>query len=311
MSKISLIIPTYFNEETIEKLKSDLIFLNNNLKEKKITLEIIFIDDASKDATLKHINNSFQKFDNITILQNQKNIGTWRSIKLALNYVQGDAFVFMAADRQDPIDIIIDLIDEWKKGEKIVIAERNNRVETYFSKTFANFFVLIVRKLFFDNFPKHGYDTAIIDKKYLELFNKPSDNYYIPFEIFWLGFNPKRIYYTKKQREFGKSKYTLKKKLDQIFDIFFSYSKTPIRIFIYFGFLISFLSFIYGFYVIFIKLAFGNPVPGFTSIVALVSLMSGILIGGLGLALEYLSRIYNKVQKNDLNKNIKEIFRSK
>ena len=311
MTKISLIIPTYFNQESVTKLKTDLIFLKENLLKKNIFLQIIFIDDASEDSTSKKIEEIASDFDDIILLENFKNIGTWRSIKVALNYVEGDAFIFMAADRQDPIEVIFELIHEWSRGEKIVIAERKNRVDSFFSKIFANLFVIIIKKLFFENFPKNGYDTAIIDKKYLNLFNHNSDNYYIPFEIFWLGFKPKRIYYTKKEREDGVSKYTLKKKLDQIFDIFFSYSKIPIRSFIYFGFLISFLSFFYGFYVIFVKLVYGNPVPGFTSIVALVSLMSGILICGLGLALEYLSRIYYKVQKNDLNKNIKKIFKSK
>ena len=310
MSKVSIIIPTYFNQKSISALKEDMLELKSKIKKENIDLQIIFIDDDSKDDTFEIIKENFLDIEDVILLKNSKNIGSWKSIKSALKYVNGDAFMFLAADRQDPIEVVSKLIFEWKKGENIVIAERKNRVDTFMSKAFANLFLFIVRNFFFEKFPKNGFDISIIDSKYLEFFRQSLDNYYIPFHIFWLGLKPKSIEYIREKRDYGKSRFTFKKKLDLVFDIFFSYSKIPVRIFIYIGFFVSFLSFLYGINSIIFKLIYGNPVPGFTTIVVMLSFFSGILICGLGLLLEFVSRIYTKNQ-NTNESVIIEIIRTK
>ena len=310
MSKVSIIIPTYFNQKSISALKEDMLELKSKIKKENIDLQIIFIDDDSKDDTFEIIKENFLDIEDVILLKNSKNIGSWKSIKSALKYVNGDAFMFLAADRQDPIEVVSQLIFEWKKGENIVIAERKNRVDTFMSKAFANLFLFIVRNFFFEKFPKNGFDISIIDSKYLEFFRQSSGNYYIPFHIFWLGLKPKSIEYIREKRDYGKSRFTFKKKLDLVFDSFFSYSKIPVRIFIYIGFFVSFLSFLYGINSIIFKLIYGNPVPGFTTIVVMLSFFSGILICGLGLLLEFVSRIYTKNQ-NTNESVIIEIIRTK
>lgn len=201
MSKVSIVIPCYFNElnvaETYKVLVRDVFE-----KRKDIEFEIVFVDDGSRDKTLDELK-KVQTYDNhVKIVKLSRNFGEFRAIVAGMSQATGDAIAVMSADLQDPPYLITEMIQYWQQGEKVVIAARNKRDEPWIKNFFANTYYRIVRKLVIADYPKQGFDFFLMDKSVAEiLVNMQEKNSSIYVQLIWTGFNPKVIEYTRQARE--------------------------------------------------------------------------------------------------------------
>lgn len=300
MSKVSIVIPCYFNElnisETYQVLVSDVFD-----KRKDIDFEIVFVDDGSKDKTLDELKKVQHIDKRIKIVKLSRNFGEFRAIVAGMSQASGDAIAVMSADLQDPPYLITEMIHYWQSGEKVVIAARNKRDEPWIKNFFANTYYRVVRKLVIADYPQQGFDFFLMDKSVAKiLINMQEKNSSIYVQLIWTGFKPKIIEYTRQAREKGKSMWSYKKRIDLFIDTFIVFSHTPIRWISGLGFLMSVTGFISALFLIYDKLVYGSEVAGWTSLMVVVLVLAGVQMIMLGVIGEYMWRNLDESRKRPL-----------
>lgn len=299
MVNVSVVIPVFNNEGSINKLVEELNKIKDSLTNSNKKIEVIFVDDGSKDRSFEILKNIKQRNEYIKIIKLRKNYGANEATQLGLKKANGNFISVLSADLQDDPQLILKMYELCSHGENLVICERQTREDNFSTKLFSKMFYLLLRKSVMVNFPKNGFDVFMINKKYLDRLNLDNINPTISIMIATLGVKYKKIFYDRKKREHGKSQWTLSKKLNLFWNIFIRYSDLPIKFISRIGLSISVMSFIYVFYIIFVKIFFDFPVPGFATIVTSIAFFSGLIIFILGIMGEYLIRIFKILDKNE------------
>lgn len=308
--KLSIVIPCYFNElnipSTYEVLKRDVLDQRPD-----VDFEVLFVDDGSGDKTLDELF-KVQKVDKrVKIVKLSRNFGEFRAIVAGMSQATGDAVAVMSADLQDPPYLIPQMLQEWEKGEKVVIAARSDRDEPWIKKTLANTYYKVLRKLVIEDYPKQGFDFFLIDKSVKDILVKMQEkNSTIYVQLIWTGFKPKVIEYVRQAREKGQSMWSYAKRINLFIDTFIVFSYKPIRFISAMGALMSVVGFFAAVYVIFEKLLFGVEVAGWTSLMVVVLLLSGFQMLMLGIIGEYLWRNLDESRKRPLY-IIDEVYESR
>jgi glycosyltransferase involved in cell wall biosynthesis len=295
---ITIIIPLYNEAENLALLKERLKILCFDGLEKKV----LFIDDHSTDKTTEILEDICSEIESFNFIRLSKNSGSHIAILAGMQYCKGDAVVFMAGDMQDPPELIPDMISKWRSGNDVVWAVRKN-IEgvSGFSKFFSKGFYFLMNSFASVNFPPSGADFALIDRKVVSsVLQSAGSNPSLGGLIASVGFKQSEITYIKQARAFGKSKWTLNKKLQAFVDAFVAFSFAPMRIMIYTGMIFSFIGFIYAIFIIVLRLFFIKQIDGWASLMVIVLFIGGIqmlMIGTLG---EYLWRNLEESRKKPL-----------
>ncbi|MCS1394256.1 glycosyltransferase family 2 protein [Lysinibacillus boronitolerans] len=298
MSKktFSILVPIYFNELNIPYTVPRLQSLTELFP--SYDLEFVFVDDGSKDDSLKLLLEERKKDARIKVIKLSKNYGSMQAIQAGLNYVSGDCVGIISADLQDPPELFKDMIKCWERGKKVVMATRTDREESFSQKLFSNTYYYLMDRFAIKGYPKGGFDFVLIDKQVVqELVLISEKNTNIMSLIFSLGHEQDFIPYIRQERKHGKSRWTLSKKIKLFVDSFVSFSYAPIRFMTGIGFTVALLSFIYALFTIVAYIAGYVAVQGWTTIVALITLLQGIIMMMLGIIGEYLWRILDETRK--------------
>ena len=295
--KISIVIPVYFNAGSLPPLFERLQAIERQLAFKELEIELIFVDDGSGDSSLSELRCIKKSRPKTKIIKLTRNFGVVHATKCGLKFVTGDCFMFLAADLQDPPELIMQLVAKWQTGSKFTICQRISREDPFLSKIYSALFYRLLHTLVLRDYPEGGYDLALMDKSLLPHMLHSSKSMYIPLLAYWLGYKPEVITYHRVKREHGKSRWTFRKKFKAFIDIMLGFSVTPIRLISAFGAIIASLSFIYGLVVIINALIGNMIVAGFASLAALISFLLGLVIVMLGIIGEYLWRIFDEVNK--------------
>ena len=295
--KLSVIVPVYENAGSLPDLFSALQAVEKKLLTMGLALELIFVNDGSQDNSLSKLLEFKKKRPATRVVDLSRNFGEMAAIKEGSKFVSGDCFLSLAADLQDPPSLIIDMAQWWLRGERYVIAVRQSRHDPLLSKLFSSIYYFLLRWLVIKNFPKGGFDVALMDKIFLPFYQQGSKSFFAAILSHWLGFTPKIIYYDRATRKYGKSKWTFGKKFIAFLDIFLGYSAKPIRFMSLFGLVIALASFGFGIYGIIDRLYGDQVVPGYASLVALVAFLLGLVIMMLGIIGEYVWRIFDENNK--------------
>lgn len=294
---ISIIVPVYFNAPSLPKLFDRLLAIETKLAEDDMAMELIFVDDGSGDDSFQELLKIRERRPQTRLVKLSRNFGAVHASKCGLDFVTGDCFMILAADLQDPPELIFDLIGKWRAGSKFTICARATRDDPVISKIYASVFYWLLRRLVISNYPHRGYDMALMDAALLPYLRESSKNLYTPLLAFWLGFKPEVIHYHRMRREHGKSRWTFAKKINAFLDIMLGFSVRPIRLISAVGAVIAILSFCYGTSVVVSALLGAVPVPGFATIAALLTFLLGLIIVMLGIIGEYLWRIFEEINK--------------
>ena len=201
----------------------------------------------------------------------------------------------LAADLQDPPELILDMANAWISGNSYVICERTKRNDPYFSKFLAKIYYKFLTKFIIPTYPKKGFDLFLMDAKYLPVINESSKSSSVPLILSWIGIEPFKINYVRQVREHGKSTWTLFKRVNLLLDVLFSFSRKPIRIVSTIGALTAIGGLVYGLIVIIERLNGATGSQGTASLIALVSFTSGLVLLTLGIIAEYIWRIWDEV----------------
>ncbi len=297
--KLSIVIPVYYNEDNLHPLYDD-------LKAKVLDVidydyEIVMVNDGSGDNSYEVMKELAQKDPNIKIYSLSKNYGSHAATMCGFTKCTGDCAVVKAADLQEPSELILEMVESWKQGNNVVLACREGREEGRLQVGFSNLYYKIVRKTALPNMPKNGFDVCLIDRKVIEVLNALDEkNSSLSCQILWSGFKTSHVYYVRKAREIGKSRWTLKKKIRLVTDTLFSFSTLPIKLLSTIGVVSIFSSIIWSVYLVIMKLMGKIEVDGWTSLFIFSLLSFGVTMLAMGVMGEYLWRTFDASRNRPL-----------
>ncbi|MFC2572205.1 MAG: glycosyltransferase family 2 protein [Campylobacter sp.] len=290
---ISIIAPCYNEEETIEPFLRRIEEILTQINE---PYEIVFINDGSRDNTLNVLLNAKQNFKNIRIINFSRNFGKEAALTAGLDKARGEAAIPIDVDLQDPPELIKELVARWREGYDVVLAKRTDRTSDSFAKRVsADLFYKLNGKISNVDIPNNVGDFRLMSKRVVEALKQLPENQRFMKGLFaWVGFKTIAIEYVREKREAGQSSFNGWKLWNFALDGITSFSTLPLRIWLYIGALVSFLSFLYGSFIILKTLIFGVDLPGYASLAVIMLFLGGIQLIGIGILGEYIGRIYSE-----------------
>ena len=288
---LTLVIPVFNESEAISPFIGK---INSTFSNEKISLEYIFINDGSTDNTLENLRDA-QKSDNrITIIDLSRNFGKEAALSAGLEHATGDCIIPIDVDLQDPPDLIPEMVKKWEEGYEVVLARRNDRsMDSWAKRTSSSFFYKAYNKIAQIKLPENVGDFRLMDRAVVNAINKLSESQRFMKGLFaWIGFRTAYVDYVRPIRNAGKSKFSGWKLWNLAIEGITSFSIEPLRIWTYFGFFISFISLLFGIYIVIKTVLYGVDTPGYASLALLVIFLGGIQLIGIGVIGEYLGRTY-------------------
>lgn len=293
--ELSIVIPCHNEEENIPILFEAFSGLVTRLPK----FELIFVDDGSRDKTLdviRALKNQKSGFE-IRLVKLSRNFGHQLALLAGMQTARGQACVSIDADLQDPPEVIIKMVEEWRKGSDVVLGQRTDRsTDSFFKRFTATLFYRAMSYMTKGEFPQHVGDFRLIDRRVLEILIKLKDvGPYWRGLVIWVGFKRALVPYKREERRFGETKYPFWKMFSLALDAVFAFSKKPLQIASIIGIVISLISFLYGIGYIVLKIAgYDHLVAGWTSIVSLLTFLGGLQLVCLGIMGQYVGRIYEQ-----------------
>jgi len=293
--RLSLVIPVYFNAESLPPLSVELSAVEEELNKRNLDLELIFVNDGSGDGSLRELLKIKEHRPATKVISLSRNFGSIAASKTGFGFVTGDVFGILAADLQDPPQQILQMAEHWLAGHKFVVSVRAAREDPWPSRLLSRLYYRLIDWMVAPGYPAGGYDLMLMDKSMLTHLVNSTKHTNVALYAFWLGFNPVILYYVRRKREHGISRFTLRKRAKFLIDSISGFSATPIRIMSVFGIVVAILSFIYGTHIIIAALLGSFDIRGFATLVALISFFSGLILFMLGVLGEYLWRVFAAV----------------
>lgn len=295
MSKISIVVPVYYNSDTLELLYDD---MKEKILDKLGDYEIVFTDDGSGDNSWEIMNKIREKDPNVKCVKLSRNFGEHAALLAGLSQCTGDCAVTKQADLQEDSSIILEMYESWKQGNKVVLAVRSDRDEPFLKKICASIYYKIIHKFVDKNMPVGGCDCYLIDRqviKVLELLDEKNSS--LTLQVLWSGFKTDRIYFHRKDREVGESRWTLSKKVKLAMDSMLSFSYAPIRFISTLGSIFFIAALLWICEILYEVFANKAGVDGWASIMCLILFSSGIIMVMLGIIGEYVWRALDAARK--------------
>ncbi|HMK48187.1 MAG TPA: glycosyltransferase family 2 protein [Methanocella sp.] len=294
---ISIAIPAYNEEGNLDELKKRLQEVMS--ANPGYDFEVIISENGSWDRSyeiLLQINREDPRFK---VVQLSRNFGCDGGITAAMHHAKGDALVIMMADLQEPPEMISEFIKKWEEGYDVVYGKIMKRAESGFMRVlFTKMFYRIMYLLTNKAFPEDVSDFRLMDRRvYLAVNSMEERNRLLRGLIAWTGFRQYGIPFDRRPRYAGKSTFNYIAVFKLAFNGIFAFSYFPLKLATVFGTIISLLAFIAAIIEVAMNLIFGREVPGFTTLITVILLMSGIIILILGIIGEYISRIYDEVKQ--------------
>ena len=261
--------------------------------------EWVVVDDHSNDQTFVAATGLANGQSHVRAVRFARNFGSHAAIMCGLDHAKGDCVVIMAADLQDPPETIPELMEKWRGGAQVVWAVRGHREgEKTATVGFAQAYYFLMRHVVgLKEMPPSGADFFLIDRLVVDALKEFNENNASVFALLtWMGFRQASIEYDKQARLYGRSGWSLKKKLKLVVDSITSFTYLPIRLMSYVGFIVALLGFLYAALVI--ANAFGGkPIEGWSSLMVVVLIVGGVQMLMMGVLGEYLWRALDESRR--------------
>lgn len=295
---ISVVIPVYGCRAAIPELHRRLC---ESLEKISKAFEIILVDDYCPQNSWEEIQKVCEKDKRVIGIHMARNFGQIRAITAGLDKSRGDWVVVMDCDLQDRPETIPELYQKAQEGYDVVFARREGRKDSAITKFLSKCFYKV-----YDYFTDGTFDSSICNfsiskRKVIDYYcrMREQNRAYTMF-IRWLGFKQTAIDTPADERVEGKSSYNLKRKLKMAFEIITSQSNKPLLFSVKLGFVSAFLALIYIIYLVFREIILGDVLVGWTSIVASIYLMGGIILCAIGVVGIYVGNIFNEAKNRPL-----------
>lgn len=294
--KISLVVPV-FNEEDAIPIFYKAVREFEELKQHEV--EIVFINDGSKDST-ESIINALAIADPLVVpLSFTRNFGKEPALFAGLDHASGEAIIPIDVDLQDPIEVIPHLIEKWQAGADMVLAKRSDRsTDGRLKRKTAEWFYKLHNKISNPQIEENVGDFRLMSREVVENIQlMPERNLFMKGVLSWVGGRTDVVEYARAERVAGSTKFNGWKLWNLALEGITSFSTFPLRVWMYIGFIIASISFLYGAWMTLQTLIIGNPIKGYTSLLVSILFIGGVQLIGIGVLGEYIGRIYIETKK--------------
>ncbi|MBN2640479.1 MAG: glycosyltransferase family 2 protein [Victivallales bacterium] len=302
--KVSLLIPCYNEQEVLPMLRRELSAFAVTLSEKGYDHEIILVDDGSSDMTWVQIGEwAADDSDHVIGIELSRNFGHQMALTCAYEIAAGDVCVSIDADLQDPLEVIFEMLEKHEAGADIVLGVRRSReAETFFKLTTAKLYYKALHMLGLKFIEKDCGDFRLMNRRGVKaLLSMRERNRMLRAMVCWTGFKVDKVYFDRRARAAGETKYPLRKMMLLAMDGVISFSTLPLRFAYWFASVIGLIIMGYLAYTLMKYLFFnGRLVDGWTSIILAVCAFGFVNLFCIGLIGEYVGRIYDEVKKRPL-----------
>lgn len=289
--RISLVVPV-FNEEATIQIFYKTVREYEGLKDYEV--EIVFINDGSKDSTEAMIDALALADPLVQAVNFTRNFGKEPALLAGLEHASGEAVIPIDVDLQDPVEVIPRLIEKWQAGADMVLAKRADRIsDGHLKRQSALMFYRLHNKISNPKIEENVGDFRLMSRHMVENIKQlPERNLFMKGVLSWVGGRTEVVEYSRAARVAGTSKFNGWKLWNLALEGITSFSTFPLRVWTYLGLIVSLLSFLFAAWLVIDTLVFGNPVRGYPSIMASILFLGGVQLIGIGVLGEYIGRIY-------------------
>ncbi len=292
---LSVVVPMYNEEAVLDHLFTELVSVLESTGE---SFEIVCVNDASRDGTMKSICAFHEKDPRIKAVSLSRNFGKEIALTAGLDFATGKAVIPIDADLQDPPDIIPDMIAKWREGYDVVYAVRRSREGESILKRLTSFVFYRIFNLMVDvPIPVDTGDFRLMDRVVVDHVKQLREKNRFMKGIFsWVGFKQIGIEFDRRDRHSGQSSWNYFSLWRFAFGGIASFSNVPLRVWSYGGVAISLFAFAYAAFLMIRTMIYGIDFPGYASLMVAILFMGGIQLISLGVIGEYLGRVFDEVK---------------
>jgi len=296
---LSIIIPFYNEQEVITECQAR---LSSAVQTINMNVEMIYINDGSKDNTLSILTKLLETDSRIKIIDLSRNFGKEIAMTAGIDAAKGDAVIVIDADLQDPPELMPKMVEKWREGFDVVYAKRVERKgESFMKKLTARLFYKLINKISDTEIPENVGDFRLMSRQAVNALNEVRERKRFMKGLFaWIGFPQTAIEYSRDPRFAGETNWNYGKLIKFAVEGISSFTQEPLRLATYAGFLTALGAFIFGLYFIAKTLIFGEAVQGFTTLITVILFFSGVQLLSIGILGEYIGHMFIESKQRPL-----------
>ncbi|MDD3517099.1 MAG: glycosyltransferase family 2 protein [Chromatiales bacterium] len=296
---LSIVVPAYNEAQVLPEFHRRLAAVLDGLD---LRGEIVYVNDGSSDATLDVMHALKQQDPRVALIDLSRNFGKEIAMTAGLDHARGDAVVVIDADLQDPPELIPELVRVWREGYDVAYAKRTAREgESWLKRATARAFYGVIQHVGRVRIPENTGDFRLLSRRAVDALGQLREQHRFMKGLFaWIGFPQKAVPYVRQPRHAGHTKWNYWRLWNFALDGITSFSIAPLKIATYLGFVLALAAFVYGSWIILKTLAFGDPVPGYPSLMTMILFLGGVQLLFIGVLGEYLGRMFDESKRRPL-----------
>ncbi|MTI77854.1 MAG: glycosyltransferase family 2 protein [Marinobacter sp.] len=293
---LSIIIPVHNEADVIPTLLKRLDLVCRQLPGQ---VELLFVDDGSRDDSVAQLLRARDRYSGIRVVQLSRNFGKEAAVTAGLESARGDAVVLMDADLQDPPELIPRMVQAWQQGADVVLMKRRSRAgESWLKRTTASIFYRLINHISDASIPVDTGDFRLMSRRTVDALNRlPERNRYLKGMFAWVGMPTVTLEFDRDPRLAGKTKWNYLKLMHLAMEGITSFSTRPLRIALILGLFAAGAGGLFGTSEVIRAMVFGISTPGYASMIAMITFLSGVQLLCVGLLGEYVGRIYMETKQ--------------
>lgn len=302
MSLLSVIVPCYNEQESVALFYEELIKNDSFFQEKQVALELLYIDDGSKDQTVAEVKKLHEKDERVRLISFSRNFGKEAAMYAGLENAKGDYVVLMDVDLQDPPSLLPEMFSYIEQGYHSVATRRVSRKgEPPIRSLFARIFYRLMKKISKTEIMDGARDYRLMTRQMVDAILSMQEYNRFTKGIFgWVGFETKWLEYENVERAKGETKWNFWKLFIYSLDGITAFSTVPLMISSVMGVLFCLVAFLMILLIIVRKVIFGDPVSGWPSLVCIILMTSGVQFFCMGIVGQYLAKTYMEVKRRPI-----------
>ena len=296
---LSIVVPFYNEREVLPECVARLEQVVGALE---LVVELLFVDDGSDDGSAELLAATPPRPADLRLLRLSRNFGKEAAMSAGLAHARGDAVIVLDADLQDPPELIPDMLAQWRAGADVVQMQRRSRAgESWLKRSSAHAFYRLLARLSPAPVPLDTGDFRLMSRRAVDaLLRLPERNRYMKGLYAWIGLPTAVLQYDRAARHAGRSKWRYTALAGLAMEGITSFSTAPLRLATLAGALTALAGGLYGLWIVTKALLFGDPAAGFPSLVALLALLGGMQLLGIGIVGEYVGKTYLEAKQRPL-----------
>jgi len=296
---LSVVVPVFNEQDVLTEFHRRLSAVLDRLA---LDAEVVYVNDGSADASMALLTALHERDPRVVLIDLSRNFGKEAAMSAGLDFADGDAVVLIDADLQDPPELIEGMLQTWREGYDVVLMRRRVRAnESWLKKATSHAFYRVISRMGTIPIPEDVGDFRLLSRRAVAALRRlPERSRFMKGLFAWIGYPTRELLYDRDGRFAGASKFNYWRLWNFALEGIISFSAAPLKSASYFGMAIALVAFAYGLFILLKTLLYGDPVPGFPTLVTLVLFLGGLQLVALGVIGEYLARMFVEVKQRPL-----------